>query len=302
MNAPEQARFNTLYAAMQRALKLQGKAEKTIEAYSRAIRRTAQFFDRCPDDLTAEDLRTYFAALLETHSWSTIKLDRCGLQFFYTHVLDKPWDWTKIVKPPRSTRLPDILTQPETHRLLGTVRKLRYRVFFITLYSTGMRLGEGLALEVGDIDGSRLRIHVRGGKGRKDRYVPMPPAVYTMLRRWWVTHRNGRLLFPNPNGSPQAMQRAERPMDRGGVQSAMRAAVNDAGITLRITPHSMRHCFSTHMLELGVDLRELQVILGHTRPETTARYTHLTDVTSAKAREQQIKLLESFVLRWRDVR
>ncbi len=150
MNAIEQARFDALYATMQRALPLQGKAEKTVEAYARAVRRSADFCKRCPDDLTAEELQTYFAALLKSHSWSTVKLDRCGLQFFYRYVLKRPWDWTAIVKPPCPQRLPDVLTREETLRLLGTVRQLRYRVFFTTLYSTGLRLSEGLALEEGD--------------------------------------------------------------------------------------------------------------------------------------------------------
>ena len=289
-----------LYESMQRALKLQGKARATKDAYSRAVRRTAEYFDRCPDDLSAEELREYFADLLETHSWSTIKLDRCGLQFFYRHVLDRPWDWVDIVKPPSVIRLPDVLTQEETRRLLEAVYKLRYRVFFVTLYCTGLRLSEGLALEVGDVDRHRMRIHVRRGKGNKDRYVPITQPLLRMLRKWWTTHENPRLLFPNPSGGPQRMRDAVRPMHAGGVQAAMRKAVADCGIRLRITVHSLRHLFSTHMLELGVDLRELQGILGHVSPATTARYAHLTDVTSAQARERQDQLLKSFVLRWND--
>ena len=213
MNATEQARFDALYARQLRALKLQGVAEKTVDGYARAVRRTAAFFDRCPDDLTAEDLRVYFAKLLETHSWSTIKLDRCGLQFFYRHVLDKSWTWTTIVKPPRATRLPDVLTRAEVLRLLGLVRKLRYRVFFVTLYSTGLRLSEGLALAVGDIDAHHLRLHVRAGKGNKDRYVPITAALLKMLRQWWTTHRHPRLLFPNPVGGPERIRQATAPMD-----------------------------------------------------------------------------------------
>jgi site-specific recombinase XerD len=300
LNSIEQARFRPLFESMQRALKLQGKAKATKDAYTRAVRRSAAYFDRCPDDLSAEELREYFADLLETHSWSTIKLDRCGLQFFYRHVLDRPWDWVDIVKPPREQRLPDVLTRKETHRLLGSVYKLRYRVFFVALYSTGLRLGEGLALQVGDIDGQRLRIHVRAGKGNKDRYVPITHPLLGMLRKWWKTHENPRLLFPNPSGGVARMREADTAMHAGGVQAAMRAAVADCGIALRITVHSLRHLFSTHMLEVGVDLRELQGILGHVSPATTARYAHLTDVTSAQARERQGQLLASFVLRWKD--
>jgi integrase/recombinase XerD len=300
MIATEQGRFDRLYADMLRALKLQGKAEKTMEGYARAVRRAATFFDRCPDDLTAEDLRVHFAKLLQTPSWSAVKIDRCGLQFFYRYVLDKPWDWTPIVKPPRPQRLPDILSREETLRLLRTVRKLRYRIFLILLYSTGLRLGEGLALEVGDIDAKRMRIHIRAGKGDKDRYVPITDPLLRMLRRWWTTHRHPRLLFPHPVGTPERVREARTPMDRGGVQQAMSAAVKEVGIRLHITVHSLRHAFSTHMLELGVDLRERQTILGHTRPETTARYAHLTEVTAAQARERQGQLLNGFVLPWRD--
>jgi site-specific recombinase XerD len=121
-----------------------------------------------------------------------------------------------------------------------------------------------------------------------------------MLRQWWQEHRNPKLIFPNPVGGPEPMRLTTRAMHTGGVQAAIRAAVTDCGIPLRITAHSLRHCFASHMLELGVDLRELQTILGHAKPETTARYAHITDVTSHQARERQGKLLASFVLRGQD--
>jgi integrase len=130
--------------------------------------------------------------------------------------------------------------------------------------------------------------------------VPITTPLLKMLRKWWKTHENPRWLFPNPSGGAQRMREADTAMSAGGVQAAMRAAVSDCGIRMRITVHSLRHLFSTHMLELGVDLRELQRILGHVSPATTARYAHLTDVTSAQARERQGQLLESFVLRWSD--
>lgn len=301
MNAAEQARFDERYAALQRALKLQNKAPKTQQGYARAVRRAAHFFDRCPDDLSAEDLRVYFADFLESHSPGSVNIERCGLQFFYRYVLEKPWNWDKIVKTPRPQRLPDVLTREEIHALLGCVHKLRYRVFFILLYSTGLRLGEGLALTVGDIDAARMRIHVRAGKGDKDRYVPITDPLLLLLRRWWNSHRHPRLLFPSAVGGPEQVRATRDTMDRGGIQAAMKKTVQERGIRLRITVHSLRHCFSTHMLEFGVDLRELQTILGHARPETTARYAHLTEVTAAQARARQGGLMEGFVLAWRDL-
>jgi integrase/recombinase XerD len=203
---------------MLRALQLQGKAEKTVEAYARAVRRSDDFFERCPDDLTAEEFQTYFSAILKSHSWSTVKLDCWGLQFFYRYVLKRPWDWTEIVKPLRPQRLPDVLTREETLRLLGTVRKLRYRAFFTTLYSTGLRRSEGLALEAGDINAQRLRIPVRGGKGDKDRYVPITATLLPMLRGWWATHPHPRLLFPNPTGGPERCVRLPPPWTAAGCR------------------------------------------------------------------------------------
>ena len=300
MTPAEQARFHPLYQAMRQTLVLQGKRPKTVDAYSRAVRRITDYYDRCPDNLSTAELKVYFADLLKTHSWSTIKLDRNGLQFFYRHVLDKQWEWLGIIKPPKVQTLPDILSRDEALRVINVLRKLRYRVFFLVLYSMGLRLGEGERLEVGDIDADHQRIHVRNAKGGKDRYVPLPAVTLKVLRQFWATHRHPRLLFPNPNGGPERMRLASGPMDRGGSQQALKAAVAEAGIRRKITPHSLRHSYATHLLELGVDLREIQVILGHARPETTARYAQLTEVTSAHASEQLSQLLGDFALRWED--
>ena len=300
MNAKEQARFDRLYQEMGQTLKLQGKRPKTIEAYSRAVRRISAYYDRCPDDLTLTEMRTFFGDLIETHSWSTIKLDRNGLQFFYRHVLDKQWEWLNIIKPPKVQTLPDILSRKETLRVINATRKLRYRVFFLTVYSMGLRLGEGLRMEVGDIDGDHRRVHLRNAKGGRDRYVPMPTATLDALRRFWTTHRNPRLLFPNPNGGPGLMRKATGPMHSAGVQQALKATVADCGIHRKISPHSLRHSYATHLLELGVDLREIQTILGHASPATTARYTRLTDVTSHHATDRIEHLLHGFSLCWED--
>ena len=150
MDSAEQARFKPLYLSMQQALTLQGKRPKTIDAYTRAVRRVADYVGRCPDDLTADELKDYFVDLVASYSWSTVKLDRNGIQFFYRHVLDKPWDWVSIVKPPRVRSLPDVLTRKQTLEVINATRKLRYRVLFLTVYSMVLRLGEGLQLDVGD--------------------------------------------------------------------------------------------------------------------------------------------------------
>ncbi|MCP4393996.1 MAG: tyrosine-type recombinase/integrase, partial [Alphaproteobacteria bacterium] len=174
MKATELTRYNKLYRRHLRTLTLQGKSDSTIDSYSRAVRRVRTYFDCCPDKLKPEQLEGYFADLVESHSWSTVKIDRLGLQHFWKFVLKKKWKWVDIVKPPQVKTIPDILTPSEIEKLIGATRKLRYRVFLLATYSMGLRLGETLALQVGDIDAGRKRVHIRRGKGHKDRMVPLP--------------------------------------------------------------------------------------------------------------------------------
>jgi len=230
MNQPEVNRFNKLYDSHQKTLKLQGKAGKTIDAYSRAVRRARDYFDCCPDTLKPEQLENYFSDLVESHSWSTVKIDRLGLQHFWKYVLKKDWNWVDIVKPPQVKTIPDILTPSEIEKLIGATRKLRYRVFLLTTYSMGLRLGETLALQVGDIDAECKLVHIRRGKGHKDRLVPLPDQTLVGLRELWKKHRHPMLIFPNANGSFETIRQAKTHMDRGGTQKAMNTVVSECGI------------------------------------------------------------------------
>ena len=298
MNSTEQERFDRLFDANVNAMRLHGLRSKTIDSYSRTLRRVAGHFDRCPDDLSPDDLKEYFAALLEQYSWSTIKVDLCGLQFFHRYVLDREMEWIKIIRPPRVHTLPDVPTREEVHRLINTVRKLRYRIFLLVVYSLGLRIGEGLALQVADIDGSQRRVHIRDGKGGKDRYVPIPVLTLQAMRRFWTTHRHPRLLFPSPAGSQFVVRIASAPMDASGVQAALRAARLECGIEKRLTVHSLRHAYATHLLEQGMDLRLIQSLLGHSHSNTTARYAHITQVVRDHTGDRIETLLNGFQLRW----
>jgi len=230
MNKTEVNRFNELYQRHLRLLKLQGKAQKTIDAYSRAVRRISKHFDCCPDKLTTEQLEIYFEELVETYSWSTVKIDRLGLQFYWRYVLKRDWQWVNIIKPPKVYTIPDILTPAEIEQLIGKTRKLRYRVFLLTTYSMGLRLEEALSLQVGDIDAGRKRVHIRRGKGHKDRLVPLPDLTLLGLRALWKKHCNPKLIFPNGKGSFNTIQKATTHMDRGGTQKAMKTVVAECGI------------------------------------------------------------------------
>jgi integrase/recombinase XerD len=230
MTPTEGKRFKKLYEHHLRSLKLQGKSQKTIDAYSRSVRRISEHFDCCPDQLTPEQLEIYFANLVDSHSWSTVKIDRNGLQFFWRHVLKRDWQWLNIIKPPKIHTIPDILTPVEIERLIGKTRKLRYRVYLLTTYSMGLRLEEALSLQVGDIDAGRKQVHIRRGKGHKDRMIPLPDLTLLALRELWSRHRHPKFLFPNANGSFQTIQQATTHMDRGGAQNAMKTVVAECGI------------------------------------------------------------------------
>ena len=276
MNKAQQLKFESLYQEHINALRRQGKAATTIDVYARAVRRITAFYDRCPDRLSQEHLKEYFSALVQSHSWSTVKVDRNGLQFFYKHILNKTWVWVDIVKPPQKKVLPDILTRSEIERLINGARELRYQTFILTAYSMGLRLGEVLSLQPGDIDSARMKVHVRQGKGKKDRFVTLPTTSLLALRKYWVTHRNPQWLFP-AGKNPEARHNAERSMDRGGLQNAFKVIVKDCGIHKAITPHSLRHCYGAHLVEAGLNLRAIQQEMGHECPKTTALYTQLTD-------------------------
>ena len=228
--------FNRNYQLHLQHLKLKGLQPKTIDAYSRAVRRVGERFDQQINDLSAQQLTDYFTELVASHSWSTVKLDLYGLKFYYAHVLRKPWAAPGLIKAPRTQRLPDIVTVAEAQRLFAATRILSYRVFFFTLYSLGLRLGEGLRLQVGDIDAGRERVHIRDAKGNKDRFVPLPVATHKLLRSFWQVHRNPVLLFPNRQGGLKGSATATTPLDRGGVQVALHQVVQACGLKKRSHP------------------------------------------------------------------
>ena len=230
MTSTHQTEFDQRYQTHLKHLKLKGLQPNTIEAYSRAIRRMGEYFDYQIDALSPAQLTDYFSDLLTTHSWSSLKLDLYGLKFYTQHVLCKPWVMPDLIKSPKIQRLPDIVTVEEAHRLFMSTRCVSYRVFYYTLYSMGLRLGECLALRVGDIDSARLRVHVRDAKGNRDRLVPLPADTLTVLRRFWQIHRNPQWLFPSRQGGSTAAHAAQQPLDRGGVQSTLRLVVQQCGL------------------------------------------------------------------------
>ena len=244
---PKDPQFNKQYQKHLKCLKLGGLRPKTVDAYARAIRRIGNYFDCRVDDLSSTQLLDYFTELLDTHSWSAVKLDLYGLKFFYSKVLGKSWEDIPLIKPPKTSRIPDILSVEQMGQLFAATTTLSYKVFFFTCYSMGLRLGEGIQLTVGDIDAGKMRVHIRDAKGNKDRLVPLPDKTLRVLRDFWAVHKHPHFLFPSRKRGPKNAHLVDLPLDRGGIQTAMQTVVKQLGIKKNLMPFlaaQLRHPYA----------------------------------------------------------
>jgi site-specific recombinase XerD len=270
---------------MHQDLQLAGLSERTQEAYLRAVRQLADHFHTPPDRLTEPQVRDYFLHLKNDRKFASASLAIAysGIKFFYSHTTPRDWPTLRRLRVRRDKRLPDVLSVDEVRRLIDAVRTHHNRAYFWTVYSLGLRLGEGLHLQVGDIDGPRMLVHVHRGKGAKDRYVPLPSRTLKVLREYWVTHRHPRWLFPATGRDHHQAATATGPMDKSSVQGAMRRVVQELKFQKAISIHSLRHSYATHLLEAGVNLRMIQHYLGHSSLQTTMVYLHLTTASQEQA-------------------
>jgi len=260
------------------SLQLRGLSERTQEAYVRAVRQLAEHYHKSPDLITEEELRQYFLFIknVKHYSRNTMTIAICGIRFLYQHALNRDWSIFGIVRPAPEKKLPVILSGAEVRKVLSLIRLPRYKVCLSIIYSCGLRLQEGINLHVADIDSGRMMLHVRHGKGAKDRYVPLPQRTLKLLRDYWQTHRNPLLLFPAEGRDHIKLSLATEPMSKSSVQQAFRAALKESRLNKRASVHTLRHSWATHLLEAGVNLRLIQEWLGHSSPATTSVYTHLT--------------------------
>ena len=300
MNSGELEKFKKLLAAYEQALRLQRKRDRTIETYCQYLWKVAKHFNRCPDDLSADELKSYYSWMLSRYAPNTVNVQVASLVFLHRYVLNREVEWGKIIKQKSPMSLPDIPTKEEVRFLINSVRKVRFRIFLLVVYSLGLRTSEGLKLEVGDVDGSQHRVHIRNSKGGKDRYVVLPELTLQALRRFWTTHRHPRLLFPSPVFDAERSRRSEAYMDASSIQAAFRATIRESGIQKRLTIRSLRHAYATHLLELGMDMRLIQDLMGHEDSKTTARYAHITKTCRDHTTDRLQLLLKGFVLRWED--
>ena len=265
-------------------MQLRGLSARTQECYVAAVRQFAEHFHTRPDRLTEEQLRQYFLYLANDKkvARATATIALCGLRFFYEQTLKQPWTTLRFVRPRREKKLPVVLSREEVRRILHAVRSPIYRACLTTIYAGGLRLLEGARLQVTQVDGARLHLHIHG-KGAKDRYVPLAAPTLTLLRAHWRTHRSPAWLFlaPPRRGVRAGTPVTPGPVTRSSLQSAFARARRAAGVPKPASIHTLRHSFATHLLEAGVNLRIIQEILGHGSARTTQIYTHLTQEVRA---------------------
>jgi site-specific recombinase XerD len=197
----------------------------------------------------------------------------------------------ELVRANPEFKLPVVLSATEVRKILSNVTQCDHRICLTLIYSCGLRLGEGLDLQVPDIDSERMLLHIRGGKGNRDRYVPLPERTLKLLRQQWLTHKHKKFLFPAKGHNGRATSTATHPMNRTTLQRAFRLALDASGVKKAAHPHTLRHSYATHLLEQGENLRQIQVNLGHSSPNTTALYAHLTSL----CKTQHQKKLDQFM-------
>ena len=221
------------------SLQLRGMSERTQEAYVRAVRQLADHYHKSPDLVTEEELRQYFLYIKNVKKYSrpTTTIALCGIKFFFERTLGKQWTTFELIRPAKEKKLPTILSVEEVRKILGCIRLPRYRVCLSMIYSCGLRLQEGIRLQVADIDSARMVVHVRHGKGGKDRYVPLPQCTLEMLRNYWASHRNSVWLFPAEGRDHIELSKSTEPMSKSSVQGAFRRALKQSGIHKRASVH-----------------------------------------------------------------
>jgi site-specific recombinase XerD len=285
-------------AKFQQFVELKDFRPPTKKEYVRYVRKLAEHFQCDPLALTENQIREYFLFLRQhkQYSRSPMNVAKCALRCFYLdchHV--QGWSVFGEIRISRPFVLPVVLSRQEVAAVLGAVREARFRACLRLIYHCGLRVGEAVRIQVRDLHESRTlhpRLHIRNGKGGKDRYIPMAPSMVGELRVWWSLHRNPIWLFPSPGRGwadraeslSQVMGKANQPMSVSSVQMTFRLARAQSGINTAAIPHTLRHSYATHLLEEGVSLRQISQYLGHESLDTTVIYTHLTSISEAKTR------------------
>ncbi len=266
---------------------------KTQNSYVRSVHGLACYYHRSPDQIGEEEIRRYFVHLTCERKLArpTITIALCGIKFFYEVTLGRNWSLTGVPVPKRQKKLPVVLTVEEVRTILHCVHVVRHRACLTLIYACGLRLTEGCSLSVHNIDRARGLLHVTG-KGSKDRYVPLPPVVLPLLEECWRSHRNPKWLFPGVGCGARRGCGSQDHVPIKTVQQAFREALKESGVTKKVSVHSLRHAYATHLLEKNVRLQQIQQWLGHSSPKTTTIYTHVTEPITQEATQTVNRLMD----------
>jgi len=275
-------------------MQLRSFKPKTQYAYFRAVRKLATFYNKPPYRITEEELCQYFLHRKNVDKWSetTCRIALCGIKFYYQKASGRKWTKAKLIKPDREEgRLPIVLSVEEVRKVLKHIHPFRHYAILATIYSCGLRISEAIQLQVNDVKTDRGFLHIRG-KGSRDRYIPLAPRTLEILRMNWKRHRNPVWLFPAPNHSGREESTATKPIPHKTFRDVLKAAIYKAKVHPKARPHTFRHCYATHLLEQGVDIRVIQILLGHASLVTTMIYTRLTEAALKPATDIINKLMD----------
>jgi site-specific recombinase XerD len=254
---------------MERDLQIRGFSRSTQQCYLARMKAMVRFFMRPPDELSLEDIHTYQLYLTRDRKvcWAAFNQSVSAIRFFYGVTLNKDWDIQRIPYQKTGRKLPVVLSPEEVSKLFEVVTNLKHRAILMTAYAGGLRVSEVTHLRVSDVDGQRMMLRVEQGKGRQDRYVMLSHKLLAVLREYRKAYKTRHWLF--------AGQNSERPLTRASVHKFFHKARLKAGITKKVSVHGLRHSFATHLLESGVNIRKIQLLLGHRSLQSTQIYTHV---------------------------
>ena len=291
---PADSRFfdGKLYQKMQEDLQLAGFSKRTVHGYLRAVRQLADYCQCRPNKITESQLRKYFLYLKneKQFAYGSLRVAYSGIKFFYTRTCKRAWKTLATMKLQQAKTLPEVLTIEQVHSIINACNVERIAVYLWTVYSMGLRLDEARNLQVGDIQAKRGFVHIHRGKGAKDRYVPLPSSPLHWLRTHWATHRHPRFLFPAEGRNHKQSSVATTPIQTSTVQKAMSKIAMQLRLPKKVSIHTLRHSYASHLLEAGVNLKVIQQYLGHSSLQTTMIYLDLTDAAEVNARESIEKL------------
>jgi integrase/recombinase XerD len=274
-------------------LQLAGYSPRTVEAYSYHVKKFLEYFDKAPNLICEDEIKQYFLYLKykKKLSGSASAQAISGIKFMFEKTLNMDFKVFGIVKNPRGKKLPVVLTREEVHSVLTRVRILRHRACLTLIYSCGLRLHEATNISPADIDSKRMVVHIKTGKGRKDRIVPLPKSTLFILREFYKKHRNKSYIFPAPGRGGYGDAKSIKPLPDSSVQTVLKKALRQAGIIKNVSVHNLRHSYATHLLEAGIDIRIIQKYLGHDSIASTMIYTHLTPVISENVQPKINRLM-----------